>query len=307
MIRILLRLSLRIAFKGVMSLPLPVGIQRLWLGFISETSLRARNTTTESASPSFSGQWVRCKKRDLGRVILYLHGGGYTTGSADSHKAITSRLAVNTGASVLALEYRLAPENPYPAGMEDALRAYRNLLQRFRPQDISFAGDSAGAGLVLSTVLALMNDRQPLPASIALISPWTDLSLSGESVQRLAAKDPMLSTHWLRRAADAYRSGLQKRDARISPLFAELRSLPPLLIQVGADEILLSDSERLAANAKAVGVDVTLEIEPDMWHDYQIHGGLLDVADQALVRMGQFMTRHWESLGSARSTETQDS
>ncbi len=301
MIQFILRLLLRIFFKAVLSLPWPVRFQRIWLHALTRATLKTSETTVESMVSPLHGQRVSATRCKTGNAILYLHGGAYVAGSAQTHVSITTRLAKMTGATVYALDYRLAPEHPYPAANEDAVAAYRALLKLHDASRIAIAGDSAGGGLSLKLAIALRAENIRRPSSVALISPWTDLSMSGESVITHAARDPMLARSWLERAAASYRAGLGASDPRVSPLFARLEGLPPMLIQVGSDEILLSDSERLARAASLAGIDVELDIAQGLWHVYQAHSCVLAAADEALERMGTFFKAHWpaESIGNS--------
>lgn len=293
-LRSVLRGALRALFKNLMGQPLPVRLQRAWLGVLSTTTLTAAATRRERGHWGVPGEWLRHRDSDPRHVVLYLHGGGYTVGSAATHKSITSQLAARARCQVLVPEYRLAPEHPYPAALDDALAAYRSLLDRFDPSCIAVTGDSAGGGLALSTVLALRRAGLPSPASLILLSPWADLSLSGDSMDTRDAVDPMLGRTWLQRAGDAYRGTLDATDARVSPLFDQLDGLPPLLIQVGSDEVLLSDSQRLAQRVAALGREVHLQVEDGYWHDFQLYAGVLHAADAALERVAGFLRRHWD-------------
>jgi len=302
-LRGLLRTSLRLLFKSVMGRPVPERLQRAWMVFVTSTTLRASGTQSEPGRWGVPGTWVRHRQSDDRRIVLYLHGGGYTLGSPKTHKALTSHLAATARCQVLVPDYRLAPEHPYPAALEDALSAYRALLDRYVPGSIALAGDSAGGGLALCTALALRDAGLPMPSSLILISPWTDLSLSGSTIDSLDAADPMLGRFWLQRAGDAYRGSLAATDARVSPLHAHLDGLPPMLVQVGSDEILLDDSRRLVAKAHAAGLSAKLEIEEGYWHDFQVHAGLLDASDAAVRRIADFLQDHWTSpAGTARHT-----
>ncbi|MGQ0530237.1 MAG: alpha/beta hydrolase [Panacagrimonas sp.] len=292
-VRSMLRGTLKALFKSLMGQPLPVRLQRAWLGLLSTTTLTAAGTRREQGHWGVSGEWLRHRNSDPRHVLLYLHGGGYTVGSAATHKSITSQLAARARCQVLVPQYRLAPEHPYPAALDDAVAAYRALLDQFDPTCIAVAGDSAGGGLALSTVLALPRMGLPSPAALILLSPWVDLSLSGDSMDTRDAVDPMLGRAWLQRAGDAYRGTLDARDARVSPLFDRLDNVPPLMIQVGSDEVLLSDSQRLAQAATAAGREVCLEIEDGYWHDFQLYAGVLHAADAALERLALFLRRHW--------------
>ena len=288
-----LRSALRLLFKGVIGLPIPESIQRIWMEMVTATTLAARGAQRERAIWGVTGELVSRRGEDAPRAILYLHGGGYTLGSPNTHKSLSTHLAVAARCKVLVPDYRLAPEHPYPAALEDAVSAYRALLERFPAGQLAIGGDSAGGGLALCTALALRKAGLPPPAALLLISPWTDMTLSGETVNTLDSVDPMLGRVWLSRAAEAYRGGLAPSDPQLSPLFANLAGLPPILIQVGEDEILLDDSRRLAERAKAARVDVALEVEAGYWHDFQVHAGVLDASDAAIARIAGFLDRAW--------------
>lgn len=287
-----LRAALRLLFKSVIGRELPERFQRVWMECVTATTLAARGTQREPGSWGVPGEWVRQRGKDAPRAVLYLHGGGYTLGSPNTHKSLTTHLAVAAGCQVLVPEYRLAPEHPYPAALDDAMSAYRALLQRYPATQLAIGGDSAGGGLALCTVLALRDAGLPLPAALVLISPWTDMTLSGQTVDTLGRTDPMLSRTWLSRAAAAYRGGLALDDPRLSPLFADLSGLPPTLVQVGSDEILLDDARRYVERARAVGADVTLQVEQGYWHDFQVHAGVLDASDAAIARIGAFLEQY---------------
>ena len=292
-LRRVLRGALRLLFKGVIGRSIPEPVERVWMAMVASSTLGARGTHIERGLWGVPGEWVRQRDLQDGPVLLYLHGGGYTLGSPRTHRALASHIAATARCQVLVPEYRLAPEHPYPAAVEDAVAAYRCLLDRVGADRIALAGDSAGGGLALCTALALRDAGLPLPRSLVLLSPWTDLSLSGETIDRLDTVDPMLRRAWLQRAGDAYRGDLAATDPRVSPLHASLDGLPPMLIQVGSDEILLSDSQRLADKARATGLTVRLEIEEGYWHDFQVHAGVLDAADAAIGRIGEFLREHW--------------
>jgi acetyl esterase/lipase len=224
------------------------------------------------------------------RVVLYLHGGGYVVGSVNTHRDLAGRLSRAAGARVLVLDYRLAPEHPFPAAVDDALAAYRWLLSDGRvPTDVAIGGDSAGGGLTLATLVALRDAGLPLPAAGVCLSPWTDLAGTGESLRTKAAVDPMVQWSRLAQMADAYLAGQDARTPLASPLYADLRDLPPLLIQVGTAETLLDDATRIAERAQAAGVDVTLEPWDDMIHVFQAFAGLLPEGQQAVERIGAFI------------------
>lgn len=249
-------------------------------------------TCTPCAAGGRPAEWVAADGADPRRALLYLHGGGYCIGSINSHRLLAADLSRAAGLRVLLLDYRLAPEHPFPAAVEDAAAAYRFLLDAGHDRrQLAIAGDSAGGGLTAATLLALRDRDVPLPAAAALLSPWLDLTQSGESMTTCAARDPMVQRDGLQRMADAYLAGADPRTPLASPLFADLRHLPPLLIHVGSAETLLDDARRFAARASAAGVDATLEVWDDMihvWHAF----GLLPEARAAQARLGEFLRRH---------------
>ncbi|MFI2374147.1 alpha/beta hydrolase [Streptomyces sp. NPDC018964] len=225
--------------------------------------------------------------------LLYLHGGGYVVGSPDTHAGLVGELARRAGLRALSVDYRLAPEHPFPAAVDDGLAAYRALLAAGTdPRDLVMAGDSAGGGLTLATLLAAREAGLPQPAAVAVFSPWTDLTLSGESIRSKEDADPLFTEADIRAYADLYVGAGDRTHPLASPLFADLTGLPPLLVQVGANEVLLDDAVRLAGRAGAADVEVTLEIGPGLPHVFQHHYGHLDEADAALDRAARFLTTH---------------
>lgn len=237
-----------------------------------------------------AAEWVSAPGVDQDRVLLYLHGGGYVIGSLDSHRGLIARLSKAANCRALALDYRLAPEHRYPAAVEDATKAYRWLLaQGFAPAQIAIAGDSAGGGLTLATLVALRDAGVPLPAAAAPISPWVDLEGTGESMKTRVDLDPMVEPGGLFGMAKIYLGDADPRLPTASPLYADLTGLPPLLIQVGDLETLLDDSTRLAARAEAAGVDVTLEVWPEMVHVWQLFAPMIPEGREAIARIGQFL------------------
>lgn len=217
-------------------------------------------------------------------ALLFLHGGGYSRGSSQSHKPIVSRLSRALHLEAVSIDYRLAPEHPCPAGIEDALNAWYELRDSVEGP-IVVAGDSAGGGLALAMTLRLRAADAALPDALYLISPWTDLTMSGESARTKDPVDPMLKTHYLARGADIYVGDLDPKSPDCSPLFAELAGLPPTLIQVGSDEVLLDDSVRLAEKMAASAVDVRCEVWEKMWHDFPLFAPLVPEADKAIGRV----------------------
>ncbi len=302
-----LRNLLRYLVKPLLGSPLPFALQRIWLRLASLIHPTSEGALMSSLPMHHLSALRASPKNAVPRgVVLYLHGGGYCVGSPETHRGIVSHLADAAEATVYSLDYRLAPRHPFPAGLEDALAAYQWLLDQGTSADrIAFAGDSAGGGLALATALAARDEGLPMPASIVTISPWVDLTCSSPSVEKNAAVDPMLRPAGMRHTARAYLgAGVASDDSSCSPLFADLRELPPVSIHVGTDEVLLDDAKRLAARLEEAGVEVSLNPYLDMWHVFPLHAGLLDVADEAIGEMGAFLVRHWDTPAEAAITQT---
>ena len=233
---------------------------------------------------------VTIQGTDVANVILYFHGGVYVIGSAATSVPLASDLARRTGAKAVTLDYRLAPEHPYPAAVEDAQAAYEGLLsQGIDSGQIALAGESAGGGLAVATLLALRDAGMPLPSCALLMSPYVDLTLSGDTLLEKQAVDLTLTPHGLRLRVQDYVAGANASDPHISPIFGHLQGLPPLLIQVGSHEILLSDAVRLASRAAFDDVAVTLEVTPGAPHVFQGYAAVLDEGDAALDRASAFL------------------
>lgn len=226
--------------------------------------------------------------------VLYLHGGAYVLGSPHTHKRLAAAIALAAEARVWAVDYRLAPEHPYPAALEDAVKAWKGLAAR-ATRSLSLCGDSAGGGLALAVALALRDRDLPSPAALALIAPWADLGLSGARFDALATVEIMLTREGLVQDRDRYRGRLPADDPRISPLFAELRGLPPTLVQVGTEEVLLDDAERLAARLQEAEVPVTLELWEGMTHSWPAYGDVVPEAALAIERLGTWLRNRWET------------
>jgi acetyl esterase/lipase len=241
-----------------------------------------------------AGEWSRAPGSDATRVLLFFHGGGYCSGSILSHRRMVTEAGRAAGIRTLAVCYRLAPENPFPAAFDDALTCWRWLRrQGIAANHIAIGGDSAGGGLTVSLIARLRDDGEPLPACAWLTSPWTDLTLSGETLVSKDAADPLIHKAYLIELADAYLGPeTDRKDPRVSPLYADLKSLPPVLIQVGAAETLLADATRFAAAAGAANVPVTLEIWPDMIHAFALWNAHLEPARRALANAGAFIRKH---------------
>jgi acetyl esterase/lipase len=244
-------------------------------------------------SPALKGEWIEPAAVDHParmQCILYLHGGAYVAMSASTHRAITSRLATWSNASLFALDYRLAPEFPFPAALEDALAAWRALnAAGAKPSRMLLAGDSAGGGLALALLLALREAGESLPVAAVLFSPWTDLAATGESITTNSCADALFCGSWVTGMAQHYLASEPATNPLISPVYADLAGLPALFIQVGDGEVLLDDSRRLAEHAKQAGVETTLQIWPSVPHGWQIFAPLLPEARDALRQASDFI------------------
>ena len=238
-------------------------------------------------------EWVRAPGASGEKVILYFHGGGYVIGSINSHRNLVANLSRSSGMSVLLLGYRLAPEAPFPAAVEDACAAYRWLLREgVKPEKIVLGGDSAGGGLAIAALVALRDVGERLPAAGICTSPWTDLEASGESYTTRAAQDPMCHQRGILRLAEIYLAGQNPRSPLASPLYADLRGLPPLLIHVGEAETLYDDSDRIAERAREAGVNVTLKEWKDMPHVFALFAPDFPESRQSVEELGRFAASH---------------
>ena len=241
-----------------------------------------------------AAEWSIAPGSDPSRVLMFFHGGGYCSGSIVSHRRLVTEAGRAAGVRTLAVDYRLAPETPFPAALDDAKAAWRFLQdQGYSPASIVVGGDSAGGNLTLELIALLRDAGKGLPACGWLISPWTDLTMSGETLASKDAVDPLIHKAYLQELASAYLGGADANDPRVSPLFADLRGLPPLLIQVGSAETLMSDATRLAERAGAADVAVTLEIWPDMIHAWPLWNAHLAAGRRALANAGAFMRGHF--------------
>ena len=270
--------TLRAAFNEVMArVPVPGDVDQ--------------NVTTIGG---VGGVEVAIHGTSAANVILYFHGGVYVVGSAATSVPLVSAVARRTGAKALTVDYRLAPEHPYPAAVEDAQAAYEGLLEQgFDPGQIALAGESAGGGLAVAVLLALRDAGMPLPSCALLMSPYADLTLSGDTFVTKQAVDPILTPDGVRLRVPDYVAGADPADPRISPVFGDLKGLPPLLIQVGSHEILLSDAIRLAGRAAEADVPVTLEVVAGVPHVFQGFAAVLDEADAALGRAADFLNANF--------------
>ena len=223
-------------------------------------------------------------------AVLYLHGGGYIIGSAATHKGLTGHIAKASRCMVVAPDYRLAPEHPFPAALDDAEAAWLALINEgFSPGQIAIAGDSAGGGLAIALAMRLRDSNQPLPASLTVFSPWVDLT---QEALYSPTCEPVLQARWTTKAATLYAGQESLRNPLLSPVFGDFQGLPSLLIQVGSQEILLNDAERLASAARMAGVTTQLEVFNSLWHVFQVHSGQLDRATAAVNTAGEHIKEH---------------
>lgn len=242
------------------------------------------------------GEYLVAPNADDKRVVLYLHGGGYVIGSIKSHRYLMQNISRQSGARTLGLDYRLAPEHPFPAAVEDASKAYRWLLdQGYEPKNIAIAGDSAGGGLTLATLVKLRDEGIPLPVAGVLISPWADLTGEAGSVISRADSDPMVSADGLFSLAGKYLNGEDAKNPLASPVFADLSSLPPLLVHVGGREILYDDAITVVNNAKAAKVEVELLDAAEMFHVWHAFAPMLDEAQEAIDQIGAWLKTKFDS------------
>ena len=240
------------------------------------------------------GEYSIVPGSDASRVLLYFHGGGYCSGSIQSHHRLVTEAGRVARMRTLAVAYRLAPEHPFPAAYDDALSAWQFLRnQGIAASHIAIGGDSAGAGLTLALISRLRDAHEELPGCAWLISPWADLTMSGSTLASKAAVDPLIHKEYLNELADAYLpADMDRKDPRVSPLYVDFRNFPPMLIQVGSDETLLDDAARLAARAGAADVAVTLQIWPHMIHAWPLWNAHLKDGRRALANVGAFIRVH---------------
>ncbi|WP_166254450.1 alpha/beta hydrolase [Marinobacter salicampi] len=289
MLEVGLRQTMQRLVSPMLNARIPIGLQRVLIRQAYRSSRPPRGCRFESASyRDVPVSRVSHDVRGTG-ALIYFHGGGYVIGSASTHAGVAGHLAKGTGLEVIVPDYRLAPEHPYPAALEDAQAVYLALLDEgCSPTDIALAGDSAGGGLALALAMALRDGGHPMPRSLCLFSPWTDLTNS-----QLYRPDcePILNKGWIDKSATLYAGSESLTSPGVSPVYGDLSGLPPLLIQVGSQEILLNDAQRLADRAQAHGVETVLEIYNDLWHVFQVHAGQLDRATDALATASAHIRR----------------
>lgn len=245
-------------------------------------------TMEETTYADVPSAWFAPNGYGKSRVILYFHGGGYCVGSYHTHKALIARIARATGYKVLAPNYSKAPENPFPAAIEDALKVYKKMLEDGY-ENIILGGDSAGGGLSLAVTQKTIELGLPKPAALILLSPWTDLTFSGDSVEKKADKDPLIVPHLLKIFAEKYIQKNEPTNPYISPLYSDFRNYPPTLIHVGGNEVLLDDSTRLAKKMNTAGVKVEFAIYKNQMHVFQYLAGILPEANDSINKIGEFV------------------
>lgn len=299
----LTRLALRLFFKPFMSPKLPLSFRRRWLALVIKVAGRARGVESSELwvgdvrmlrFRAGAGETVGPLPAAERDAILFVHGGAFLTGGGDTYSGFASWVAQATGADVYLPDYRLAPEHPFPAPVDDVFAAYTSVLGLgHAPERTAILGDSAGGALAVDTALAIPEMDVASPAALVLVCPWLDLTQSGASITANARRDPMISTSWLEEGSHAHAGGLRRSDPRVSPLFADLATLPPTLIQVGSEEVLLDDSVRFADRAWAAGVEVELQRFDGMWHDFQAQAGTLHASRDALADVAAFLGRRF--------------
>jgi epsilon-lactone hydrolase len=283
--------------KLLTSKPRPVGWveRRQRIDEVGSTWTAASDITCEAVDcDGVAGEWSLAPDSGPSRVLLYFHGGGYCSGSILSHRRLVTEAGRAAGMRTLAIDYRLAPEHPYPAAHEDAIAAWRFLRrQGYAATSIAVGGDSAGGNLTLGLIARLHAAGEPLPGCAWLLSPWTDLTMSGVTLATKDAVDPLIHKAYLEELATAYApSPIDRKDPLVSPLFADFAGFPPIMIQVGSAETLLADATRLAEAVGSADVDVTLQVWPQMIHAWPLWNAHLADGRRALADAGRFMRTH---------------
>jgi epsilon-lactone hydrolase len=286
----LMRLGARQLGRRCLDPALPWQVQRSRLDQLTSRSLLPRGTrVTEQTIGGVRAEVVTARTRDPHLTVVHFHGGGYCLGSARTARSWAARLSAQAGCKVVLPGYRLAPEHPHPAALDDARAVLKSLLATGKPGSLVVSGDSAGGGLALALVLSMRDQGEELPAGCILLSPWLDLGRDRRADAGLVRRDVLLSPAWLDACARAYAAPATWIDGLVSPLHADHHGLPPLLIQAGTDELLAPDSESLAASASVAGVEVHYTRWPRMWHDFVLQPGLLAAADSAMAQAAWFV------------------
>lgn len=298
----LVRRTTRAFFKTIDAEKANVHIMRNLFHSAANVLWTPRNVLLEKAEVcGLNAEWLTPKECPDDKLLLYLHGGAYVMGNCATHRQLVSYLAKYSGIKTLLPEYRLAPEHPFPAALEDAVGLYRSLLaDGYAANDIVIAGDSAGGGLTMATLLSLRDAGDPLPAAACLLSPWLDLASTGDSMTTRAKDDPWFQPKDMPIVAAYYCADDELRNPLVSPVYGDLSGLPPLYIQVGEDEILLSDSTRAAEKVLACGGKVDIEIWPGMWHVFQAFLMQVPESKEAAKKIGAYVR---DALMHASSSE----
>ncbi|AOY86987.1 alpha/beta hydrolase [Marinobacter salinus] len=285
-----LRQTMMRLVRPILGPAVPVPLQRTLIAQAYRSSTPPRHCRFENISVAgIPATRTTAGDKPTG-VVLYLHGGGYVIGSSRTHRGLTGHLARASGCQVVTPDYRLAPEHPFPAALDDAEATYMALLdQGFSNSQIAVAGDSAGGGLSVALAMRLKNKGLPLPSSLTVFSPWIDLT---QQALYSPEREPVLQARWTEKAAKLYAGAEALTNPLISPIFGNFGGLPPLLIQVGSEEMLLNDAERLASAAQRDDVQTTIQIFNSLWHVFQVHSGQLDRATQALAAAGDHIKDH---------------
>jgi epsilon-lactone hydrolase len=287
-----MRLAIRQLGRLALNPDLSWDEQRRRLGQSDRTARLPRGTATTTTSINgIPAEIVTAAGSSPGRTVVHFHGGGYCIGSSGMARTWAAHLSAQAGCRVVLPNYRLAPEHPHPAALEDARAVMKGLLADSPAGSLIIAGDSAGGGLAMALLLSMRDSGENLPAGCILLSPWLDLSADRRSIPSLVRRDVLLTPRWLEACAAAYTGRENWTDPSVSPLLAQHDGLPPLLIQAGSDELLAPDAERMAASADAAGADVTYTRWPRMWHDFALTPGMLAAADSALAQAAWFVTR----------------
>jgi acetyl esterase/lipase len=285
-----MRLAVRQIGRRCLDPALPWAVQRTRLDQATRVSPLPRGTSvTQQSFGGVAAEVVSARTSGSQRTVIHFHGGGYCIGSAVMARGWAARLSARTGCRVVLPEYRLAPEHPHPAALEDARAVMRAISGETKPGSLVVSGDSAGGGLALALLLSLRDAGQELPAGCILLSPWLDLARDRRAIPELVRSDVLLSPGWLDACARAYAGSLDWESPSVSPLHGGHAGLPPLLIQAGTAELLAPDAGLLAASASAAGVDTTYTRWPRMWHDFMLQPGLLAAADSALAQTAWFI------------------
>lgn len=293
-----MRMFIRPAFNP----SLPIGIQRRWISLVSRVILSPPEPISESIGELGDGRIETFRIGAGGDdpanrpAIVWAHGGGFVLGGEQTHRALAGHLAIAAGADVYLPEYRLAPEHPFPAAVDDIYAAWQAAIDRGHdPERMALGGDSAGGGLAVLSALAMREMDAPVPKALVLVSPVTDLALTGGSVSRNRRTDAILTPEWVAAGSAGFAGNRSLTDPQVSPAYADLDGLPPTLIQVTDDEILLDDALRFADRAWGAGVEVELQRFEGLWHDFQMHARLLDSAAGAVEDIGGFLNRRWST------------